>query len=78
MSSVHDLCRGHKRLLPLIEFALEDGWSVSRTSEGHLKFVKTGLPPIFTSSTVSDRRVSQSAWAQLRRAERGLSGGQDD
>nr|WP_313027661.1 type II toxin-antitoxin system HicA family toxin [Pseudomonas lopnurensis] len=78
MSSVHDLCRGHKRLLPLIEFALDDGWSVSRTSEGHLKFVKTGLPPIFTSSTVSDRRVSQSAWAQLRRAERGLSGGQDD
>ncbi|MBA1238753.1 type II toxin-antitoxin system HicA family toxin [Pseudomonas kunmingensis] len=78
MSSVHDLYRGHKRLLPLIEFALDDGWSVSRTSEGHLKFVKTGLPPIFTSSTVSDRRVSQSAWAQLRRAERGLSGGQDD
>lgn len=77
MSSVHDLCRGHNRLLTLIEFALEDGWEVSRTSGGHLKFVKTDLPPIFTSSTASDRRASQNAWAQLRRAERGLSGGQD-
>jgi hypothetical protein len=77
MSSVHDLCRGHKRLLPLIEFALSEGWEVSRTSGGHLKFVKTGLPPIFTSSTASDRRASQNAWARLRRAERSLSGGQD-
>jgi hypothetical protein len=70
MSSAHELCRGHKRLLPLIEFALSEGWEVSRTPGGHMKFVKPGLPPIFTSSTESDHRASQNAWARLRRAER--------
>lgn len=77
MSSAYDLCRGHKRLLPLVEFALSEGWEVRRTAGGHLKFVKPGLPPIFTSSTASDYRASQNAWARLRRAERSLSGGQD-
>lgn len=75
MSSVHELCRGHKRLLPLIEFALSEGWEVRRTQGGHLKFVKSGLPPIFTSSTASDHRASQNAWARLRRATRNLPGG---
>ncbi|WP_077748606.1 type II toxin-antitoxin system HicA family toxin [Pseudomonas mandelii] len=70
MSSAHELCRGHKRLLPLIEFALSEGWEVSRTPGGHMKFVKPGLSPIFTSSTASDHRASQNAWARLRRAER--------
>ncbi|MGU1062124.1 type II toxin-antitoxin system HicA family toxin [Pseudomonas aeruginosa] len=74
MSNVYDLCRGHKRLFPLIEFALSEGWAVSRTSGGHLKFVKPGLPPIFTSSTASDHRASQNAWARLRRAERSHPG----
>jgi len=32
MSTVNDLCRGHKRLRPLIEFALSEGWDVSRTA----------------------------------------------
>lgn len=74
MSSAHELCRGHKRLLPLIEFALGEGWEVSRTPGGHLKFMKPGLPPIFTSSTASDHRASQNAWARLRRAEKSLPG----
>ncbi|HHN1281980.1 type II toxin-antitoxin system HicA family toxin [Pseudomonas aeruginosa] len=68
--SARELCRGHKRLLPLIEFALGEGWKVCRTDGGHLKFTKPGLPPIFTSSTASDYRSSQNAWARLRRAER--------
>lgn len=75
MSSAHELCRGHKRLLPLVEFALNEGWEVSRTAGGHLRFVKLGLPPIFTNSTASDHRASQNAWARLRRAARNLSGG---
>lgn len=74
MSSAYEFCRGHKRLLPLIEFALREGWKVHRTQGGHLKFVKPGLPPIFTSSTASDHRASQNAWARLRRAERSQSG----
>ncbi|MGP3790484.1 type II toxin-antitoxin system HicA family toxin [Pseudomonas sp. B392_1p] len=73
--SAHELCRGHKRLLPLIEFALSEGWEVRRTGGGHLKFTKEGLPPIFTSSTASDHRSSRNAWARLRRAARNLPGG---
>lgn len=73
--SAHEFCRGHKRLLPLIEFALSEDWQVSRTSGGHLKFTKEGLPPIFTSSTASDYRSSRNVWARLRRASRNLLGG---
>lgn len=68
MPSAHDLCRGRKRLLPLIEFALREDWEVSRTPGGHLKFVKPGLPPIYTSATASDCRAGLNARAQLRRA----------
>lgn len=68
MPSAHDLCRSRKRLLPLIEFALREGWEVSRTPDGHLKFVKPGLPPIYTSATASDHRAGLNARAQLRRA----------
>lgn len=70
MPSAHDLCRGHKRLLPLIEYALREGWDVTRTPGGHLKFTKPGLPPIFTSSTAGDYRAGRNARAQLRRANR--------
>ena len=70
MSNAHELARGHKQLLPLIEFALSEGWAVSRTSGGHLKFVKPGLPPIFTSSTASDHRAGRNARAMLRRSKR--------
>ncbi|MCC4595475.1 type II toxin-antitoxin system HicA family toxin [Xanthomonas campestris pv. phormiicola] len=70
MSNAHELARGHKRLRPLIEFALSEGWQVSRTSGGHLKFFKQGLPPIYTSSTTSDHRTERNARAMLRRAQR--------
>ncbi|MEX5685325.1 type II toxin-antitoxin system HicA family toxin [Pseudomonas silesiensis] len=73
--NAHELCCGHKRLLPLVELALSEGWEVSRTAGGHLRFVKPGLPPIFTSSTASDHRATQNAWARLRRAARNLPGG---
>ncbi len=75
MSSAHDICRGHKRLRPLVEFAVREGWTVSRTASGHLQFAKPGLPPIFTSSTASDHRASQNAWARLRRVTRNAAGG---
>ncbi|CAB3648421.1 type II toxin-antitoxin system HicA family toxin [Achromobacter pestifer] len=69
MPTARELSRGHKRLLPLIEFALREGWDVRRTPGGHLKFVKPGLPAIYTSSTASDHRATLNARAQLRRAE---------
>ena len=70
MLNAHELARGHKRLLPLIEHALSEGWNVSRTPGGHLKFVKPGLPPIYTSATASDHRAERNARAMLRRAQR--------
>ncbi|HCM5829508.1 type II toxin-antitoxin system HicA family toxin [Klebsiella pneumoniae] len=69
MSNAHNLARGHKQLLPLIEYALEEGWDVVRTAGGHLKFTKPGLPPIFTSSTASDYRAGRNARALLRRTQ---------
>ncbi|MFJ5483785.1 type II toxin-antitoxin system HicA family toxin [Pectobacterium actinidiae] len=69
MSNAHELARGHKRLLPLIEYALNEGWEVVRTPGGHLKFTKPGLPPIFTSSTASDHRAGRNARALLRRTQ---------
>jgi len=68
MPNARDLYRGHKRLRPLIEYALSDGWQVVRTPGGHLKFTKSGLPPVFTGSTASDHRADRNGRAQLRRA----------
>jgi len=73
-----DLCRGHKRLRPLIEYALREGWQVMRTPGGHLKFTKPGLPPVFTGSTASDHRADRNARAQLRRAGRRPDASGDD
>ncbi|PAU86052.1 hypothetical protein CK507_16415 [Pseudomonas sp. WN033] len=67
MANARKLCRGHKRLLPLVEFALREGWEICRTPGGHLTFIKAGLPPIYTSSTTSDHRAGLNARAQLRR-----------
>lgn len=69
--------RADKRLQPLIEFALCEGWQVSRTRNGHLKFSKPGLPPIYTGTTASDYRASRNAMARLRRQQRAASGEED-
>jgi hypothetical protein len=68
MPNPRDLCRGHKRLRPWIEYALSEGWQVVRTPGGHLKFTKAGLAPVFTGSTPSDHRTDRNARSQLRRA----------
>lgn len=70
MSAAHVLHRGHKRLKPLIDFALREGWEVVRTRGGHLAFTKPGLPPIYTGSTASDHRACRNARARLQRADR--------
>nr|WP_288356111.1 hypothetical protein [uncultured Pseudomonas sp.] len=59
----------HKNLKDLVAFALGEGWVVTRTQGGHLRFTKTGCAPIFTSSTPSDHRAGRNARAQLRRAQ---------
>ena len=78
MPNPRDLCRGHKRLRPLIEYALSEGWQVVRTPGGHLKFTKPGLPPVFTGSTPSDHRADRNTRTQLRRAKRRPPAGDDE
>ncbi|WLI07613.1 type II toxin-antitoxin system HicA family toxin [Pseudomonas sp. FP597] len=60
----------HENLRQLVEFAEANGWTVSRTHGGHIRFSKAGLGSIYTSSTSSDRRSGLNAKARLRRAER--------
>jgi hypothetical protein len=62
--------RGFKRLKPLIEYALKEGWEVTRTSGGHLCLTKPGLPAIYTGSTPSDHRSPRNALARLQREGR--------
>lgn len=70
MTAARTLHRGHKRLKPLIDFAVREGWTVVRTPGGHLKFTKRGLPPIYTAATAGDHRADRNALARLRRAGR--------
>lgn len=70
MTAAHTLHRGHKRLKPLIDFAIKEGWTVARTPGGHLKFTKQGRPPIYTGATIGERRADRNALARLRRADR--------
>lgn len=68
---MRNFLRGARESLrQLVEFAVSEGWSVSRTPGGHIKFSKTGHASIFTSCTASDHRAELNALARLRRADR--------
>lgn len=70
MPSTPNFCRGKKRLQSLVKFAQREGWDVSRTGGGHLKFTKHGQAPIYTSLSASDHRATQNARARFLRAAR--------
>ena len=53
-------------------------WEVTRTRGGHLKFVKPGMPPIYTSSTTSDQRSVLNARARISRAAPVPEAGESD
>lgn len=72
MSTARILHRGHKRLKPLIDFALMEGWEVARTPGGHLFFNDPATTEIYTGATASDHRAGRNALARLRRAARAL------
>jgi len=59
-----------ENLRVLVKFAEVNGWTVSRTHGGHIKFTKSGLGSIYTSSTASDCRSGLNAKARIRRADR--------
>lgn len=66
-----NLLRGKSESLRvLVKFAEANGWTVSRTQGGHIKFTKSGLGSIYTSSTASDYRSGRNAKARIRRADR--------
>lgn len=59
MICVHELSTGHKRLFPLIQYVMSEGWLVMRTPGGHLRLTKAGLPTVFTGPVpVSVRPIS--------------------
>lgn len=43
------------------------GCTVTKTRNGHWKVAKPGRPPVFMSSTPSDRRALDNAKADVRR-----------
>lgn len=57
-------------LRQLAAFAEANGWTITRTSGGHIKFSKCGHSSIFASCTSSDHRADRNALANLRRAGR--------
>ena len=63
-------CGRFKRLLPLLQYAQGNGWSVVYTNGGHLRFTKPERPIIHTSKTPSDWRAVRNALALLARADR--------
>lgn len=58
------LHRDHKHLQSLIDLAVREGWTVSRTPGGHLKFTKQGLPPIYIGVMPDNRYASHGAFIQ--------------
>lgn len=61
-----------KELKPLIKRAEAQGWSITPTRGGHLRWTgPTGGQPYFSSSTPSDSKAVHNITADLRK--RGLS-----
>lgn len=75
MSNICALGKLKKPLQELAVYAASLGWSVSRTSGGHIRFTKPGCSPIFTSSTPSDPRAVMNARVKIRRSPTELVGG---
>lgn len=65
--SIHCSTRALKRV---VRFAVNHGWDVERTRGGHVRFIKAGLPPVFTGFSPSDARAEKNALARLRRLQK--------
>ena len=67
-----------RHLKPLIECALNEGWEVTCTTEGHLRFTKSGLPAIYTGSPSTDHHASCNVLTHVQQQERTAITNQDD
>lgn len=59
--------RVSKVMRPLVEQALEEGWTVSPTQNGHLRFTHPCGALVHGPSTPSDHRALKNLRATLRR-----------
>ncbi len=70
MDNIYEYAKGKKQLQSLIDFALREGWEITRTRSGHLRFTRPGMPPVFTGFSASDFRATRNARARLLRLMR--------
>lgn len=59
-----------RALKRVVRFAIAHGWSVERTRGGHVRFIKSGCPPVFTGFSPSDARAERNVLARLRRVQK--------
>ena len=59
---------GNKVLKDLIKFANSLGFAATSTKNGHIKFVKEGCKPVFTSSTFSCAHGAKNAMSDIKRS----------
>jgi len=53
MTTAYELAYGRERLQTLIEFAINEGWQVRRTSDGRILFSKPGSAAFYTGAAVN-------------------------
>lgn len=66
------LKRSLKHLDIAVNYAEANMWRIERTNGGHLRFMKEGKQPIFSSSTPSCQFAARKIVAQLTRSDNGL------
>ena len=66
--------RHNKRVMPIVKYAKELGYSVNNgRRNSHLRFSKDGHQTVVCSSTPSDPRSVKNAICQLRRSYRAVA-----
>ena len=63
-----EFVRVNVKMKDLVEQAKRDGWTVSLTRKGHLRFSAPGRATVFGSGTPSDHRSIENIRGKLRRA----------
>jgi len=67
-SPMHENPPIHREFRPLVEAAVAQGWTVTPTKGGHLKFQSPKGDVVFAAGTPSDWRAMKNVRAHLRRA----------